>query len=108
MLFLYAYYSVRNNVYCSAVSKPVIKPLKRVSSTGVRVEWSQPGKAAVTGYVVFYYDGSVIKNLTVPLIATSANITGLSITVRYVISVMALSEPPCLPGRSSWENFTLC
>ena len=108
MLFLYAC-SVCNNVYCSAVSKPVIKPLERVSNTGMRVEWSQPpGGVAVTSYEVFYDDGSVIKNLTVLPTVTSANITGLCITVRYGISVMALSGPPYLPGRSSWENLTLC
>ena len=81
--------------YSSAVRKPVIESLERVSPTGVRVEWSQPpGGAAVTGYVVFYYDGSVTRNKSIP--STSTEITVSSATLIYVISVMALSEEPFL------------
>ena len=93
--------------FSSAVSKPMIESLKRVSPTVVRVEWSQPqGGAAVIGYVVFYYDGSVTRNMTVP--SNSTEITVSSATLIYIISVMALSEKPFLPRRSSWENITLC
>ena len=93
--------------YSSAVSKPVIVSLERVSLTVVRVEWSQPpGREAVTSYVVFYYDGSVTRNKSVS--STSTEITVSSATLIYVISVMALSEEPFLPRRSDWETITLC
>ena len=93
--------------YSSAVSKPVIVSLERVSLTVVRVEWSQPpGREAVTSYVVFYYDGSVTSNKSVS--STSTEITVSSATLIYVISVMALSEEPFLPRRSDWETITLC
>ena len=87
----------------------MIESLERISVTGVRVEWSQPpGGATVTGYVVFYNDGSVTRNQTAPATATSAIITGLSNTVSYTISVMALSEQPdILPGRGHWKTITL-
>ena len=89
------------------VSKPVIESLKRVSPTEVIVEWSQPpGGATVTGYVVFYYDGSVTRNKRVP--PTSTEVTVSSATAIYVISVMALSEEPFLPQRVAWETVTLC
>ena len=55
-----------------------------VSPTGVRVEWSQPpGGAAVTGYVVFFYDGSVTRNKSIP--STSTEIIVSSATLIYVI-----------------------
>ena len=93
-----------------AVNKPVIESLERVSPTTVIVEWSQPpGGANVTGYVVSYYDGSLTWNQTEPATATSATITGLSNTISNdSISVMALSEQPYLPGRSTWKNIILC
>ena len=85
----------------------MIVSLERVSPTVVRVEWSQPpGGAAVTGYVVFYYDGSVTRNKSVS--STSTEIRVSSATLIYVISVMALSEEPFLPRRSAWETITLC
>ena len=87
----------------------MIESLDRVSPTGVRVEWSQPpGGANVTGYVVSYYDGSLTRNQTEPANVTSAIITGLINTVSNFISVMALSEQPYLPGRSTWENISPC
>ena len=67
----------------------MIESLERVSPTVVRVEWSQPpGGAAITGYVVFYYDGSVTRNKSIS--STSTEITVSSATLIYVISVMAL------------------
>ena len=85
----------------------MIESLERVSPTVVRVEWSQPpGGAAITGYVVFYYDGSVTRNKSIP--STSTEITVSSTTFIYVISVMALSEEPFFPRRSAWETITLC
>ena len=62
----------------------------------------------MTGYVVSYYDGSLTRNQNVPANVTSATITGLNNTVSNFISVMALSEQPYLPGRSTWKNITLC
>ena len=92
-----------------AVRRPILKPLERVSPTDVIVEWSQPpGGATVTGYVVFYYDGSVTRNVSLPSNATSANIMVLPDINTYVISVMALAEQPFHPGRSKWKNITLC
>ena len=99
---------MHNNVYCSAVSKPVIESLERVSPTVVRVEWSQPpGGAAVTCYDMFYYDGSVTRNKK-SVSSTSPTITVSPAILVYVISVMALSEEPFLPRRSAWETITLC
>jgi hypothetical protein len=99
--------SATDSIVIGAVSKPVIESLERVSLTVVRVEWSQPpGGAAVTGYVLFYYDGSVTRNKSVS--STSTEITVSSATLIYVISVMALSEEPFLPRRSAWETITLC
>ena len=62
----------------------------------------------MTGYVVSYYDGSLIRNQTEPATATSATISGLNNTISNFISVMALSVQPYLPGRSTWKNITLC
>ena len=91
------------------MKKPVIESLEKVSPTGVKVEWSQPpGGVSVTGYVVFYYDGSLTRNQNFPATATGATIRGLSRTVSNSISVMALSEQPYLPGRSTWKHITLC
>ena len=102
-------FAVFDIFYLLAVNKPVIESLERVSPTSVRVEWSQPpGGANVTGYVISYYDGSLTRNLNVSATVTSATITGLSNTVSNFISVMALSEQPYLPGRSTWENIPLC
>ena len=85
----------------------MIGSLERVSPTEVIVEWSQPpGGATVTGYVVFYYDGSVTRNKRVP--PTSTEVTVSSATAIHVISVMALSEEPFLPQRVAWETVTLC
>ena len=87
----------------------MIESLERVSPTGVRVGWNQPpGGANVTDNVISYYDGSLPRNQTEPANATSATITGLSNTVSNFISVMALSEQPYLPGRSTWKNITFC
>ena len=87
----------------------MIESLERVSPTSVRVKWSQPpGGANVTGYVISYYDGSLTRNQTVPANVTSATITGLINTVSNFISVMAFSEQPYLPGRSTWKNIPLC
>ena len=84
--------------YSLVVSKPVIESVERVSPTNVIVEWSQPpGGATVTGYVVFYCDGSVTRNKRVP--PTSTEVTVSSATAIHVISVMALSEEPFLPRR---------
>ena len=50
----------------------MIGSLERVSPTEVIVEWSQPpGGATMTGYVVFYYDGSVNRNKSHPLVLRS-------------------------------------
>ena len=63
----------------------------------------------MTGYVVLYYDGSVIRNQTAPATATSAIITVVPHTLNYTISVMALSNQPFrLPGRSGWKIIELC
>ena len=87
----------------------MIGSLERVSPTEVIVEWSQPlGGATVTGYVVFYYDGSVTRNKRVPWPPTSTEVTVSSATAIHVISVMALSEEPFLPRRAAWETVTLC
>ena len=103
------YFTVFDIFYLSAVNKPVIESLERVSPTTVRVEWSQPpGGANVTGYVISYYDGSLTRNLNVSANLTSATITGLNNSVSNFISVMALSEQPYLPGRSTWKNITSC
>ena len=85
----------------------MIESLEKVSTTEVIVEWSQPpGGATVTGYVVFYYDGSITRNKRVP--PTSTEVTVSSATAIRVISVMALSEEPFLPRRVAWETITLC
>ena len=84
----------------------MIQSLKWVSSTEVRVEWSQPpGGVNVTGYVVLYYDGSVTRNQTVPVNDTS---TVVPYAVSYNMSVMALSADSYLPGRSIWKVIPLC
>ena len=94
----------------TAVNKPIIESLERVSPTEVRVEWSQPpGGTNVTGYVVLYYDGSVTRNQTAPATATSAIITVAPHTLNYTILVIALSDEPLhLPGRSDWKTIELC
>ena len=87
----------------------MIQSLKWVSSTEVRVEWSQPpGGVNVTGYVVLYYDGSVTRNQTVPVNDTSTIITVVPYAVSYNMSVMALSADSYLPGRSIWKVIPLC
>ena len=54
----------------------MIGSLERVSPTEVIVEWSQPpGGATMTGYVVFYYDGSVTRNKRVPTTSTEVTVS---------------------------------
>ena len=98
---------IKRGIIFLVVSKPVIESLERVSPTELIVEWSQPpGGATVTGYVVFYYDGSVTRNKTVP--PTSTEVTVSSATAIHIISVMTLSEEPFLHRRVAWETVTLC
>ena len=62
----------------------------------------------MTGHVVLYYDGSVIRNQTVPVNDTSTIITVVPYAVSYNMSVMALSADSYLPGRSIWKGIPLC
>ena len=80
-------------IICSVASAPTITSLEQISTTAVRVEWSQPsGGATVTGYVVHYSDGDTDRNGSVAASSTSYNITDLSWCVTYTISVEATSE----------------
>ena len=88
-------------------SDPISVSLVQVSSTVVRVEWSQPsGGASVTGYVVHYSDGSTDRSMSVAASSTSADITGLVNDGRiYSISVEATSEQ--LSGESDAVDITV-
>ena len=83
---------------------PILKSLKQISATSVRVEWSQPsGGATVTGYVVHYSDGDTDRIESVPASSTSSLITGLTNCISYTFSVEATSEH--LSGES--ESLTI-
>ena len=72
---------------------PTIVSLAQVSATTVRVEWSQPsGGASVTGYNIHYSDGSTDRSMSAAASSTSADITGLTNSGTYSISVEATSE----------------
>ena len=80
-------------ISAAVASDPVITSLESISSSSVRVEWSQPSRGAtVTGYVVHYSDGDTDRNESVAASSTSSLITGLSIYITYTISVEATSE----------------
>ena len=87
-------------------SDPIIVSLVQVSSTVVRVKWSQPsGGASVTGYVIHYSDGSSSSS-SVAASSTSADITGLINDGRtYSISVEATSIH--LSGESDTVDITV-
>ena len=99
------FYMPPHSLFHSPVAAdPIIVSLVRVSSTVVRVEWSQPsGGASVTGYVIHYSDGSTDRSMAAS--STSADITGLVSDGRtYSISVEATSEQ--LSGESDAVDIT--
>ena len=81
-------------------SAPSIISLEQISSTAVRVEWSQPSEGAtVTDYVVHYSDGDTDRTESVAASSTSSDITHLtSGFFTYTISVEATSQQ--LSGES--------
>ena len=99
-------------ISAAVASDPVITSLEPISSSSVRVEWSQPsGGATVTGYVVHYSDGDTDRNESVPASSTSSLITGLTINITYNFSVEATSEHlsgesgSCIISKISSTNF---
>ena len=99
-------------ISAAVASDPVITSLESISSSSVRVEWSQPsGGATVTGYVVHYSDGDTDRTESVPASSTSSLITGLSIYTTYTISVEATTEHlsgesgSCIISKISSMNF---
>ena len=53
-------------ISAAVASDPVITSLEPISSSSVRVEWSQPsGGATVTGYVIHYSDGDTDRTESV-------------------------------------------
>ena len=93
-------------ISAAVASDPVITSLESISSSSVRVEWSQPlGGATVTGYVVHYSDGDTDRIESVHASSTSSLITGLTINITYTISVEATSEH--LSGVSEVVEFNV-
>ena len=80
-----------------------------VSSTTVRVEWSQrSGGASVTGYSVHYNSNNGVTNSVsgLPSTSTSHDITGLTSGGTYYISVEATTQH--LSGESGTMTIILC
>ena len=90
----------------SVASVPTTISVKQLSSSAVRVEWSQPaGGATVTGYVLHYSDAITKRSNNVNISTTSSDITNLTNGATYMMTVEATSEH--LSGESDNMTITL-
>ena len=74
---------------------PTLTSLDQISPTAVRVTWSPPSGAqgaTLTGYVVHYIGGGSVRINHVSPSSTSTDITGLTNSLTYAISVEATSQ----------------
>ena len=85
---------------------PTLTSLDQRSSTTVRVSWTPPsGGATVTGYVVHYRTSSSLRMKDISSSSTSTDITGLTTSATYIVSVEATSQH--LSGESEKMTITL-